>query len=143
MPAEYRKIGIAFQYPENWTLDENDAVAGHESVTVYSPGGAFWSVSIHPFGTDPKNLAKAAVKALEEEYKELESEQAQEMIGGHELTGYDLNFYFLDLTNTAAVRCFFTPLATYAIFFQAEDREFEQIQQVFRAMTTSFLQNVK
>lgn len=142
MPGEYRKLGIAFQYPENWTLDEDDAVAGRNSVTVYSPGGAFWSVSVHPHGTDPQKLAKAAVKAMEEEYKELETEEAEETIAGHELTGYDLNFYYLDLTNTATVRCVLTPRATYAIFCQAEDREFEQIQQVFRAMTTSFLQNL-
>lgn len=143
MPGQYSKLGVAFQYPENWTLDEDDAVSGRDSVTVYSPGGAFWSLSIHPNGTDPQSLAQAAVKAMEEEYNELESEETQETIAGQELAGYDLNFYYLDLTNTAMVRCLSTPQATYAIFCQAEDREYERIERVFQAMTTSFLQSLK
>jgi hypothetical protein len=139
MPCEYKKLGISFQYPENWTLDEEDALAGHRSVTVYSPGGGFWSVSIHPPSADPRKLAKAAVKAMEAEYEELESGKAREIVADQELVGYDLNFYYLDLTNTATVRCVRTPLATYTVFCQAEDREFEQVQNVFRAMTMSLL----
>ena len=26
MPARFDKLGISFQYPENWTLDDTDAV---------------------------------------------------------------------------------------------------------------------
>ena len=43
------------------------------------------------------------------------------------------------MTNTATVRCFRRPRATYAVFCQAEDREFEQLGAVFRAMTASLL----
>lgn len=143
MPGEYNKLGIKFQYPENWTLDEEDALVGQQSVTVYSPGGAFWSVSIHPHTAEPKKLAKAAVRAMKEEYEELESELTQETIAGQEVIGYDLNFYYLDLTNTAIVRCLRTPRASYAVFCQAEDREFDQVQQVFQAMTTSLLKNLQ
>jgi hypothetical protein len=55
------------------------------------------------------------------------------------VTGFDLNFYYLDLTNTACVRCLRTERATYAVFSQAEDREFAEIQRVFLAITTSLL----
>ena len=34
MPEKYEKLGISFQYPDNWTLDEEDALAGRNSVTV-------------------------------------------------------------------------------------------------------------
>ena len=143
MPAEFHKLGVAFQYPENWTLDEEDALAGRESVTVYSPVGAFWSISVHPSSADPRRLAKAAVDAMRAEYAELEAEETQETIAGRETVGYDLSFYYLDLTSTASVRCIRTDRATYAVFCQAEDRDFDKVEAVFRAMTTSFFQNLK
>jgi len=142
MPAEFRKLGIAFQYPENWTLDVQDALAGRRSVTVYSPGGGFWAVSVHPRSANPQSLAKAAVKAMQQEYEGLESCEVSQLVSGHELVGYDLNFFYLDLTNTALIRCIRTGRATYAVFCQAEDREFERVHAVFDAMTASLLSNL-
>ncbi len=142
MPAEFRKLGIAFQYPENWTLDVQDALAGQRSVTVYSPGGGFWAVSIHPRSASPRSLAKAAVKAMQEEYVDLESCEVSQLVSGHQLVGYDLNFFYLDLTNTALIRCIRTSGATYVVFCQAEDREFDRVHAVFEAMTTSLLSNL-
>lgn len=143
MPNEFNKLGISFLYPDNWTLDEEDALAGHKSVTVYSPGGAFWSVSIHPPSADPERLAKTAAEAMKEEYEDLEAQVSRETIAGRQLHGYDFNFYCLDLTNTASVRCFRTNQAAYAVYCQAEDREFERVHAVFLAMTTSFLGNLE
>ena len=143
MTAMFNKLGISFQYPENWTLDEADALAGDRSVTVYSPGGAIWSVTIDRRATDPLKLAKTAVKAMREEYEGLESEAAKETIEGHEMVGYDLSFFYLDLTNTASVRCMRTELGTCTVFCEAEDREFERIRAVLLAMTTSLLRGLK
>jgi len=143
MPVEFKKLGISFQYPDSWTLDEDDALAGQKSVTVYSPGGAFWTISVDPAGTDPAKLARAAVDAMKQEYEELDVEQTRETIAGREMIGYDLSFYYLDLTNTASVRCLRNDRATYTVFCQAEDREFDQLSKVFLAMTTSFLKNLK
>ena len=142
MPAEFNKLGVSFLYPDNWTLDENDARSGRDSVTVYSPGGAFWSISVHLPSIDPAGLAETAVKAMKGEYEDLEAVQAQETLGDHDLIGYDLNFYCLDLTNTASIRCLRTDRATYAVFWQAEDCEFEQVGNVFLAITTSFIGNL-
>ena len=64
MPVSFNRMGISFQYPDNWTLDEQDALAGRKSVTVYSPGGAFWSVSIHPASADPVELSTAALETM-------------------------------------------------------------------------------
>jgi len=143
MPAKFQKLGISFQYPDNWTLDEEDARADHNAVTVYSPGGAFWSVAIHPRSADPAQLAKAAADAMAEEYEELEAEKVREELAGRELLGYDMNFYCLDLTNTAQIRCLRTPHHAYSIFCQAEDREFERVESVFRAITVSLLSELK
>jgi hypothetical protein len=139
MPARFDKLGISFQYPENWTLDDTDAVLGRKSVTVYSPGGAFWSVAIHSGSADPAKLAAAVVETMKKEYAGVEVDQAEETVAGRELIGYDLAFYYLDLISTAVVRSLRVAQSTYTIFCQAEDREFDKLQMVFRAMTASLL----
>ena len=142
MPAHFAKLGISFQYPENWTLDDSDAVLGRKSVTVYSPAGAFWSVAIYSGSAVPAKMASAVVDAMREEYEGLESVKVEKVVAGHELVGYDLNFYCLDLTNTAQVRSLQIAHTTYTIFCQAEDREFERIGRVFGAMTTSLVNSL-
>ncbi len=142
MSSEYVEKGVRFQYPENWTLSKEVARADCRSVTVSSDGTAFWTLSIHPRAADPNQLIEAAVKAMQEEYEDLESEEVREEVGGYKLVGKDLNFYCLDLTNTAWIRCVRTDRATYTVFCQAEDREFVEMGDVFRAMIVSFLSNV-
>lgn len=139
MPRKFERLGISFQYPDNWTLDDQDAIAGRGSVTVYSPAGAFWTVSVHPRSADPGRLAKAAVDVMREEYDEIEAEEVRETVAAHEIVGYDLNFFYLDLTNTACVRSVRTKQTTYTIFYQAEDSEFSRVGRVFQAMTASLL----
>ena len=139
MPAEYSKMGARFSYPENWTLDTDELNEKGNSITVYSPGGGFWSLGVHPAGTSAGKLAAEALEAMGEEYEHLESQEISETNAEDRLIGYDLNFFFLDLTSTAKIRCVRRPQATYAIFYQAEDREFDQIGEVFRAMTMSLL----
>jgi hypothetical protein len=139
MPAIFDKLGIRFQYPENWTIDEKEALEGNNSVTVYSPGGAFWSIVFHGGGVGPKELAAQALKVMKKEYEQLDAESVQETVAGHKLTGYDLNFYCLDLTNTALIRAFRTASAAYLILCQADDREFDEVEGVFRAITASCL----
>ena len=142
MPRRFEKLGISVLYPDNWTLDEEDARAGKQSVTVYSPGGAFWSVSIHPRTADPAGLAKAVVESMRSEYEDLENQETEESIAGRSLVGYDLSFFFLDFTNTATIRCIRTDEAVYAVLCQAEDHEFDQLRRVFLAMTISLLEGL-
>jgi hypothetical protein len=143
MPGQYRSMGISFQYPENWSLDEEDVLAGEKSVTVYSPSGAFWSISIYPSMTDLGTLASHAWEAIKEEYGDTDVEEIRESVSGHELTGLDMNFFCMDLTSTAKIRCLQTPRAVYAIFFQAEDKELETLERVFAAITVSLLRSLK
>jgi hypothetical protein len=142
VPAVFDKMGIRFQYPENWRLDEDDALHGEQTVTVYSPGGAFWSISLHDLTIEPKELAKTVVETMKETYEDFEYEPAYETVRGTDMVGYDMNFYCLDLTNTAQARGFRTPTASCVILGQAEDREFSKVEPVFRAMTASLLQNL-
>ena len=141
MPQVYQHFGVRFQYPDNWTLDEEEAVAGNRSVAVYSPEGGFWSVAVHPPKTPRQPLLDTALAAMREEYDNLDAEQVTEIVAGHKLTGYDFNFYCLDLTNTAQVRTIDLPEAVLLVFCQAEDREYAEIGPVFEAMTRSLLSN--
>ena len=84
-------------------------------------------------------LSQAVVGQMREEYRDLDSEAATETVSGRKIPGYDLNFYCLDLTNTAAVRTLETADAIYLFFCQAEDREWDRVAHVFQAMTTSFI----
>lgn len=139
MPGTYDKMGIRFLYPDNWILDEDEAVQGNSSVTVQSPGGAFWSITLHPENTDPAKLASTALAALKTEYGESEAEPAVDQIGAQEIRGYDLHFFYLDFVNTAWIRAFRMPGATALMLCQSEDRELEVVGPVFNAMTTSLL----
>jgi hypothetical protein len=139
MPATFSRFGVEFQYPENWTLDMSEA--GLDAVTLYSPGGGMWSVAVHPPTSDLKKLCDAALSAMEQEYAAVESEPVGEELAGYRLAGYDLNFFYVDLTSTAAIRAYHTPSANYLMMWQAEDRDFAALEQVFQAITLSLLQS--
>ena len=142
MPATFDNLGIIFQYPDNWQLDEEEIRAGQSAVTVHSPGGAFWSVAMHPASADPARMAQAALDAMREEYEGMEAEPVSETIAGHDLIGFDLNFFYLDLVNTASIRSLRVDGTTYTLFFQSEDREYHEIGLVFDAMTLSLLRSI-
>lgn len=135
----FNRFGLAFDHPNNWVVETDDSEERYAAVTVYSPGGAFWSISGHATGGEASKLASAVVDQMRDEYRELDCEPGEEVIGGRRLPGFDLNFYCLDLTNTAQVRTLTTPGAIYLIFCQADDREWDNVAPVFAAMTTSFV----
>jgi hypothetical protein len=139
MPAVYDKLGIRFMYPDNWVLDESEALEGNRSVTVYSPGAAFWSIVLYGPDANPADLASEALRSLKAEYEESEAEPASDEIAAHTLKGYDLNFFLLDLTNTALIRSFRLGDNTCLVLCQSEDRELVTAGPVFRAITTSLL----
>ena len=135
----FNRFGLAFDHPDNWTVDTDDSEGRYATATVYSPGDAFWSVSGHAPGGDPATLAAAIVAQMREDYRDLDSEPAADTLAARTLTGFDINFYYLDLTNTAQVRTIVTPTAIYLVFCQADDREWDHVAPVFAAITTSFV----
>jgi hypothetical protein len=137
--VRFQRPGLVFDYPENWSIDTEEAREGHAAVTVYAPDGGFWSVSGHAPGGLPAELAEAVVGEMRQEYRDLDSEPAADEVAGRTLAGFDMNFYCLDLTNTAQVRTLETPTAVWLLFCQAEDREWDRVAPVFAAMTASFV----
>lgn len=140
MPVTYDDLGIRFLFPENWSLEADDELPDRPSVTIYSPGGAFWTVVRRGPSDDLDQMAEEAAAAVREEYPGSDTEPVHETVGNVELQGYDLTFFCLDLINTACVRVCRTASATYLIVYQAEDRDFVKLRDVFRALTVSLLQ---
>lgn len=139
MTADYNRHGIQFLYPENWTLADEQLDGVPRSVTVQSPSSAFWSVDIHPFAVDQDAILAQTLEAMRDEYEEVEVVEAHEQICGESAQGLDLMFWCLDFAVACQIRIFSHGHATFVLTYQAEDREFEQLQAVFAAISTSLL----
>jgi hypothetical protein len=139
MPRIFDELGLRFVYPDNWELETQDS-DNAQVVTVASPGGPFWCVSVLPPDAGMAEAAQAMLDGLQSEYDNLDSEAVVDDVLNHELLGYDVNFFCFDLTSTAQIRSFQTPQATYTVLWQAEDRDLEEYEPVFTAITTSLVQ---
>ena len=136
---EFNRNGIRFEYPDNWIIEEDTSPDGVSGITVSAPDGAFWSLSRQPADADSEYLINATTEQLRGEYPDLEVYPQSEDMFGSSLSGADFNFSYLDLTNTAEVRCLSTSTACYVVFCQAEDRDWSRLHHVFKAMVTSFI----
>lgn len=142
--AHFVKFGISFQYPENWVLDEEDALAGNKSVTVFSPDGyIFWSVAVRDKENDPEKLVEGIVDALRQDYDTLERHDSVLTIGGQELPGVDMHFYCNEMVVTARAHWIKTDQQILILFVQGEDRSLDRAEDVLLAMTTSLLSGIK
>ena len=143
MTSEYNRHGIQFLYPQNWQVADEQLDQTPRSVTIQSESGAFWSLDIHPFSADPAEIVASSVEAMRGEYDELEVEEMEETICGEDAVGADLSFWCLDFVVECQMRAFRHGHATFALTYQAEDREFDQLRAVFAAVTTSLLRDGK
>jgi hypothetical protein len=139
MPRIFDELGVRFVYPDNWALERQDSEIARV-ITVSSPGGPFWCLSVLPPDADLAEAAQAMLDGLQAEYDDLDAEAVIDDVIDRELLGYDVNFFCLDLTSTAEIRSFQTSRATYTVLWQAEDRDLEEIVPVFGAITTSLVQ---
>ena len=57
MPAKYDRDGFAFQYPDNWVLEEDPSDGLPRTVSVTAESGAFWSLSIYDDGTPRQSFS--------------------------------------------------------------------------------------
>jgi hypothetical protein len=139
MTMVYDKLGLRFMYPESWEVVDEDPLAEPRTVTVQNDTGAFWSITLYGLGIDPVSLAGTVLTALRQEYDELEAETVAEKIGQAQATGYDVHFYVQQLVAAASIRAFQFDGRIILVLCQAEDREFDRLEQVFQAMTLSLM----
>ncbi len=117
----FENHGLRFEYPSGWELEENDH-GEVMTVAVQDPGGlGFALITTDESCPDPADVADAALEAMREEYPDLEAAPAMETINDHCATGHDVEFFALDMTNGASIRCFRTPSRTVLAFGQWSD----------------------
>lgn len=136
MVAEFEEAGISFRYPENWQLERQETDAGW-TVTLQSPGTAFFMLSLNEEMPSTTGLAEAALAALREEYKELDADECVESFAGQPAVGHDIRFFSLDLTNTCWTRSFYCAGGTVLVLCQVNDLELDKNEPVLRAICAS------
>ncbi len=136
MVARFEADGLAFRYPENWSLERDEQEAGW-SVTVQSPETAFLIVTFDTESPDISVVADAALETLRAEYPDLEADLAVESIAKQPAVGHDVRFFSFDLTNTAGIRAFLAENGTVLILWQYTDLEHDRSEPVLRAIRAS------
>ena len=117
----YDEDGVRFEYPPHWELEVSDQ-GEVRTVAVQDPDGlGFALITTDESCPDPAEVSESALEAMRDEYADLESTPVLETIGEHAATGHDLEFFALDMTNAAVIRCFRTPRRTVLAFGQWSD----------------------
>ena len=100
--------GLHFEYPSSWELEVTDH-GQVMTVAVQDPGGlGFALITTDESRPDPADVADAALEAMREEYPDLDAAPAMETINEQVATGHDVEFFAMDMTNAASIRCFRT-----------------------------------
>jgi hypothetical protein len=136
MPRKYKADGLSFQYPENWSLEREDAEGGW-TVSVQSPETAFVLITCDREHPPPEQMAATVLEALRAEYPGLEADARVETLAGEMAVGHDLEFFSFDLTNTVWTRSFETDNGTFLVMCQGNDLEMEKNGPVLRAICAS------
>ena len=144
---EYDDLGVRFIYPSNWFVQTETWDKGTYGITVDSPEGSFWSLAIYPKGVDLDAAAKQILGTLDAEYEEMDQAEVKRYVADRVLTGYEVNFFYLDLTSTALVLKFEDENRGYVVYWQTCDRlaltgENLSRSDVFDAMTHTLVSNL-
>ena len=122
--SHFRQLGHFFPVPDNWQLDEEELRSGQRrSRFSVLAGHSGRSPCIRRRPRRPE-WPRPPWTPCGKNTRAWKAEPVNETVAGHALVGFDLNFFYLDLTNTACIRSLRVGGTTYTIFFQAEDREY-------------------
>lgn len=138
MLGSFERDGVQFQFPDNWTLGEEDAEGGW-TVTAEGPTTAFLIVSYSPDVDDPADMADAALVGLQEAYPKLDAEGAVDSLAGQPAIGFDVNFIHLDMTNTCWIRSIPAGTGCLLVLAQCCDDELAFAGETLKSILASFL----
>lgn len=123
-----------------------DTAAG--SIQLTNGDGAFWLLKKYPFGTNPDEVAKEVLAAMQEEYEDMEADRFDRIFFDKTVTGFEMTFFYLDLMNFATVLCFEQGGLTLAVFWQTGNQliirndESVPVEKVLEAVTFSLLRGL-
>ncbi|MBQ9812947.1 MAG: hypothetical protein IJM54_06500 [Thermoguttaceae bacterium] len=144
---EYNDLGVRFVYPKNWFVRTETWDKGTYSITVDCPEGSFWSISIFPKGVNLDKAAKDIVETMHAEYEEMEEREVKHYVADYVLSGYEIDFFYLDLTSAATALKFEDERRGYVIYWQTCDHlttegDDELRSDIFDAMTHTLVSNL-
>lgn len=128
--------GVRFSYPDDWTLT-HEHQGSSLVVNLQTPGTAFWSLTLLPECPPVEEVLEAAIAAFEEEYDEVDVYRQETSLEELPTAACELDFVCLDLVSSAAIRSILLGDCTALVMYQAEDREFEDLQADFDAVMSS------
>jgi len=118
MSTLYQTDGLKFAYPSDWQVSEEHQPDGL-SVMVSSGGTAFCSFMLMPDRPAVAKVLKTALEAFSESYDEIDSEAVECRLASRPARGFDVDFYCLELLNSAWLRAFRTGRYTVFMMFQS------------------------
>lgn len=136
MAARYGAHGVSLRYPSRWKLTEQ-AEPGQVTITISSPGTSFLTLCLFEDRPAPAEVAEAVLDAFREEYPEIDVYPATGRVCRRPAVAWDIDFFCLEMTNSARVRAFRTPRFTALLLFQGTDSEFETTGPVFEKIARS------
>ncbi|RMG41925.1 MAG: hypothetical protein D6725_00605 [Planctomycetota bacterium] len=137
MPRTYDRHGIRFSYPEQWELTE-ERQPEQITIGVSNAETTSWNLCLLAHRPPPRQVLSAAADAFRDEFSELdEYDVAADTIGGHRAIGKDLEFFCLELLNSASLRVFQTEHYTVLLWWQGTDTELESTRSILEAITDS------
>lgn len=149
MTATYKNEELAdlrFQYPENWELIESQPDPDHplpRAITLESPGGYIvWAVHLHAVDADMDKILDESIDTLRDTYADLEL--STETLDFDQFAGkaFGALFFCLDFLIRVKLQIYETPDFKMMLWYQCEDRDFDQQQMVFRAIATTLMQSL-
>ncbi|MCB9953127.1 MAG: hypothetical protein H6824_19300 [Planctomycetaceae bacterium] len=132
----YKNHGIAFQYPEDWMLEEENN-EGDTTITVTDGETSFWSLHLMRERPQVEEVIEEIETAFKGEYDEVDVERSIKQLARREAEAREISFVCLELVNTAFVRVFRTGRFTVMILCQATDHELEDARSNFEAIADS------
>ena len=139
MTVTYDKLGVRLIYAEGWKITEDDPNAEPRTLSFESPKGGTWELMLYSDSREISELASEALAVMREEYDNVETTPYTTDFGGVEAIGHEIYFYHLDLLIHCRIVGAIFDSRTALLLWQAEDREFDELEPVFRAMATTLL----
>lgn len=136
MTKQFHEDGLSFRYPADWKLEHERADNGW-TVTLQSPGAGFAVVQMDYNMPDPRQMVHEALETLQGDYPTLDADAALETIAGEMALGHDVEFFSLDMLNTAWTRSFYGLAGTVFVLCQTSGADEKDYEPEMRALCAS------
>lgn len=132
----YAGHGLRFDYPADWQLTEEEQ-EGEWTVSLQTPGTAFWSATILPDAPEPDDVMEAALDAYRSEYPNVDIYRREELIADGPSASVDLEFVCFDWVAYAALRAVQGIERTLLVLYQGNDLEGDEVRDQLDDVTKS------